>query len=93
MLNKKRWKHLHHLGDRAKPVIPVGVGAKWNRTEVQLGGVPAIHSLFQPASSFSAADEKPSLQTIAHNSDLSPVLSEMSVGTFIFQNSNFFIKC
>ena len=62
MLNKKRWKHLDHLGDRAKPVIPVGVGAKWNRTEVQLGGVPAIHSLFQPASSFSAADEKPSLQ-------------------------------
>ena len=32
-------------------------------------------------------------KTIAHNSDLFPALFEMSVGSFIFQNSNYFIKC
>ena len=31
-----------HLSDSAKPVIPVGVRAKWDRTEVQLWGVPAM---------------------------------------------------
>ena len=31
-----------HLSDSAKPVIPVGVRAKWNRAEVQLWGVPAM---------------------------------------------------
>ena len=30
-----------HLGDGAEPVIPVSVRARWNRTEVQLWGVPA----------------------------------------------------
>ena len=38
------WNYLHHdhLSDCAKPVIPVGVRAKWNRAEVQLWGVPAM---------------------------------------------------
>ena len=34
--------HDNHLSDCAKPVIPVGVRAKWNRAEVQLWGVPAM---------------------------------------------------